>query len=148
MFPQQFPAALRDLGYVEKRNIILEWRSADGRPDRVANLATELVRLKVDVIVATTNVDIVAAKRATTTIPIVMAASLDPVGAGIVDSLARPGGNVTGGIFLSPEIIGKSLQVLKETVPGIQRVMHLGRRGSQSLPPASRAQRQAHGRWG
>jgi putative ABC transport system substrate-binding protein len=125
-FPQQFPAALRDLGYVEKHNIVLEWRSADGRPDHLSNLAAELVRIKVDVIVAMTNADIVAATRATTKIPIVMVAAQDPVGAGIVVSLARPGGNVTGRTFLGPETAGKLLEVLKETVPGISRVMHLG----------------------
>ena len=129
MFLQQCPAALRDLGYVERQSIILEWRSADGTPDRAAALAVEFVRLKVDVIVAIVDTDILAAKRATTTTPIVMAAAQDPVGDGIVASLARPGGNVTGRTYLSPETVGKSLQVLKETVPGIRRVMHLGSAG-------------------
>jgi putative ABC transport system substrate-binding protein len=126
MFPQQFPQVLRDLGYVDKQNQILEWRSADGRPDRLADLAAELLRLKVDVIVAVTNAEILAAKRATTTIPIVMAAAQDPVGAGLVASLARPGGNITGRTFMTPEAAGKLLEILKETVPTITRVVHLG----------------------
>ncbi|MBI2159649.1 MAG: ABC transporter substrate-binding protein [Candidatus Rokubacteria bacterium] len=125
IFARQFPEALRDLGYVEKQNIILEWRSADGRLDRLADLAAELVRAKADVIVAMTNADVVAAKRATTTIPIVMGAAQDPVAAGLVASLARPGGNITGRTYLNPETVGKQLELLKETVPTITRVVYL-----------------------
>ena len=123
-FPRQFPEALRDLGYIEKQNIILDWRSADGKPDRLADLAAELVRVKVDVIVAITNLDILAAKRATTTIPIIMGAGADPVAAGLVASLARPGGNITGRVF-SSETVAKQLEVFKETVPTLTRVAYL-----------------------
>lgn len=143
MFPRQFPDTLRELGYVEKHNIILEWRSADGKPDRLADLAADLVRVKADVIVAITNPDILAAKRATTTIPIVMVAASDPVGAGLVASLARPGGNVSGRTFTDPETAGKQLQVLKETVPTITRVVHLGFAGVPGL--ASMIQRAQEG---
>ncbi len=125
-FPRQFPDALRDLGYIEKQNIVLEWRSADGRHDRLASLAAELVGLKVDVIVALINPDILAAKRATTTIPIVMASAHDPAAAGLVASLARPGGNVTGRTSIAPETAGKELELLKEMVPTITRVVYLG----------------------
>ncbi len=135
MFPRQFPGALRDLGYIEKQNIILEWRSADGKPDRLADLAAELVRVKVDVMVAITNPEILAAKRATTTIPIVMAAAADPVGAGFVASLARPGGNITGRSYSSSETVAKQLELFKETVPTITRVVYL--RG-EVLSPTTR----------
>lgn len=131
-FPRQFPEALRDLGYIERQNIILEWRSADGKPDRLADLAAELVRVKVDVIVAITNPDILAAKRATTTIPIIMVAGADPVGAGLVASLARPGSNITGRSHSSSETVAKQLEVLKETVPAVTRVVYL--RGEVLLP--------------
>ena len=124
-FTRQFPEALRDLGWVEGRNIVLEWRSGDGSPDRLADLATELTRLKADVIVAVIDSDIRAAKRATTTIPIVMVAAQDPVGAGFVASLARPGGNVTGKAWFDPETGGKFLQILKETVPTTTRVLYM-----------------------
>jgi ABC-type uncharacterized transport system substrate-binding protein len=121
-FTQQFPEALRDLGYVEGQNIILEWRSADGRSDRLTDLAADLVRIKADVIVALTNPDIVAAKRATTTIPIVMGAASDPVSAGFVESLASPRGNITGGTWFNPEGAGKILEILRETIPRATRV--------------------------
>jgi putative ABC transport system substrate-binding protein len=126
MFPRQVPDALGELGYVEKQNVILEWRSADGKPDRLADLAAELVQAKVDVIVALTNADILAAKRATTTIPIVMGAALDPVAAGLVDSLARPGRNITGRMWTNSETVAKQLQIFKETVPTMTRVVVLG----------------------
>ncbi len=144
MFPRQFPEALRELGYVEGRNIILEWRSAEGRREQLTELADELVRLKVDVIVAITNPDILAAKRATTTIPIVMVAATDPVGAGLVASLARPGGNITGRTFTSSETVAKQLEIFKETVPTLNRVAYL-RGGIQhpstleGLPAGARA---------
>jgi ABC-type uncharacterized transport system substrate-binding protein len=134
-FPRQFPEALRDLGYIEKQNIILEWRSADGKADRLADLAAELVRVKVDVIVAITNPDILAAKQATTTIPIIMAAGADPVGTGFVASLARPGGNITGRVYSSSETVAKQLEVFKETVPTLTRVAYL--RGETMQPPST-----------
>jgi putative ABC transport system substrate-binding protein len=124
LFPRQFPEALRDLGYVEKQNIVLEWRSADGRPDRLADLAAELVHAKVDVMVAITNPEILAAKGTTTTIPIIMAAAGDPVGAGFVASLARPGGNITGRSYSSSETVAKQLEVFKQAVSTITRVVY------------------------
>ncbi len=117
-----FRQGLRELGYVEGQNIFLEYRWADGRPDRLPALAAELVRLNVDVIVTGGEQAILAAKRATSTIPIVMGASNDPVGAGLVTSLARPGGNVTGMTILSPELSRKRLELLKEVVPRASRV--------------------------
>ena len=101
---------LRELGYTEGQNFTLEFRSADGKADRLPDLAAELVRLPVDVIVATFTPCALAAKQATTTIPIVMAAVADPVGAGLVQSLARPGGNITGFSNMAAETAGKSVE--------------------------------------
>ena len=112
---------LRDLGYVEGQNIVIERRYSEGRNERLPDLAADLVRLKVDVIVAAGTPPPYAAKRATTTIPIVMTNASDPVGSGLVASLARPGGNITGLSLLSPELAGK-LELLKETVPKVSRV--------------------------
>ena len=119
--------ALRELGYIEGQNIAIEHRSAEGKLDRQAELAAELVRLKVDIIVvAGGNTLIRAAKNATKTIPIVMAgAAPDPVEAGFVESLARPGGNVTGLALLISELAGKRLELLKEAVPKLARVAFL-----------------------
>jgi len=118
---------LRDLGYVEGRNVVFERRFADGRLERLPDLAAELVRLRVDVIVTGTNIQIAAAQRATATIPIVMVIAVDPVGAGFIASLARPGGNITGLSFdATREIYGKNLALLKEMVPKLSRVGVLG----------------------
>src|SRR5215468_3190962 len=117
---------LRELGYVEGKNIVIEWRSAEGKPDRLPALATELARLKVDVFVASGPEVTRAAKEATTTIPIVMTHDPDPVGNGLVTSLARPGGNITGLSALSSELSGKQLELLKEVVPKLSRVGVLG----------------------
>jgi putative ABC transport system substrate-binding protein len=114
--------ALRELGYVEGRNIAIEWRSSGGKAGRFPDLAAELVRQKVDVIVASDNPAIAAAQRATTTIPIVMVLASDPVATGFVGSLARPGGNITGLTSQATELQGKGLQLLKEAVPTISRV--------------------------
>jgi putative tryptophan/tyrosine transport system substrate-binding protein len=116
--------ALRELGYIEGQNIATEYRYAAGKLDRLSELAAELVRLKVDIIVAAGTDRVVrAAKNATTTIPIVMTnPALDPVEAGLVESLARPGGNVTGITLLSRELGGKRLELLKEAVPKVARV--------------------------
>ncbi len=119
---EAFRKGLRDLGYVEGQNIAIEFRFAEGREDGLLNLAAELVRLKVDVIVANGAVAIRAAKQATTTIPIVMAKVGDPVRTGLVASLARPGGNITGSTILGAELSAKRLQLLKETVPTLSRV--------------------------
>jgi putative ABC transport system substrate-binding protein len=115
-------AGLRDLGYVEGQNLIIEFRWAEGKYDRLPELAAELVRLKVDILVTHATVGTRAAKQATTTIPIVMAASGDPVAAGVVASLARPGGNITGSAFFNLELGAKRLELLKEAVPRIKRV--------------------------
>ena len=123
---EAFRQGLREFGYVEGKNIVIEWRSAEGKPDRLPAVATELVRLKVDVIVTSGPTVTGAVKQATSTIPIVMAQDIDPVGLGFVASLARPGGNITGLTTLSPEISGKQLELLKEIVPRLSRVSVIG----------------------
>jgi putative tryptophan/tyrosine transport system substrate-binding protein len=123
---EAFRQGLRELGYVEGKNIVIEWRDAKGKSDRLPELATELVRLKVDVIVTGGAGATRPAKEATSTIPIVMAQDRDPVGTGLVASLARPGGNITGLSSLSPEISGKQLEILKEMVPKLFRVAVFG----------------------
>jgi putative ABC transport system substrate-binding protein len=118
-----FERTLRDLGYVEGRNIVLERRFADGKLEQLPKLVAELVRLKVDLIVAGTNASIVAAKQATTAIPIVMVLALDPVGMGFIASYAKPGGNLTGTAFdVSPETAGKTVELLKEIAPRLTRL--------------------------
>jgi len=113
---------LRALGYVEGKNITFEYRSAEGKPDRFPALVDELVRLKVDVLVVSTSPGALAAKNATKTIPIVFYNVADPVSVGLVDSLARPGGNLTGFTFITPVLAGKRLELLKETIPKLSRV--------------------------
>ena len=113
---------LRDLGYVEGKNIAFEYRSADNKLDRLPALADELVRLKVDVLVTPGTSEALAAKNATRTIPIVFFSGGDPVAAGLVDSLARPGGNITGFTNIGAVLAGKRLELLKETVPKLSRV--------------------------
>jgi len=115
-------AGLRDLGYMEGKNLVIEFRWAEGKYERLPQLAAELVRLKVDVLVAAGTLGILAAKSATTTIPIVMATSGDPVAMGLVTSLARPGGNVTGMAGLSPEVAAKRLELLKDAFPRTRQV--------------------------
>jgi len=119
---EAFRQGLRELGYVEGQNLIIESRYAEGSEERLPDLAAELVRLKVEVIVAGGSSTIRAAQHATRTIPIVMAGSYDPVGRGLVASLARPGGNTTGVSTLGAELPGKRLELLKETVPQSARV--------------------------
>ena len=121
-----FRQGLRELGYVEGQNIVIEWRSAEGQLERLPSLAAELVRLKVDVIVTAGPSATRPAKAATVTIPIVMTNDNDPVANGFVASLARPGGNITGLSSLSAEIYGKRLELLKEIVPQLSRVAVLG----------------------
>jgi putative ABC transport system substrate-binding protein len=113
---------LAELGYVEGRNLVLDFRSAEGQIDRLPALAAELVGRRPDVMLAVSTQSAVAAKNATRTIPIVLGAVGDPVGTGIVPSLARPGGNITGSSLLNAELSGKGLQLLKETVPAASRV--------------------------
>ena len=121
-----FKQGLSDLGYVEGKTIVIEWRSAEGKLDRLPALAAELVRLKVDVVVTSASTQTPVAKAATSTIPIVMAQDGDPVAAGFVASLARPGGNITGLSTLSPEVSGKRLELLKEIIPKLSRVAVFG----------------------
>jgi putative ABC transport system substrate-binding protein len=123
---EAFRQGLRELGYVEGRNIIIEYRYAEGKYDRLPALAAELVRLKVDIIITGSEPATRAAKEATVTIPIVMTQVGDPVGSGFVASLARPGGNITGSSTLDPELSGKRLELLKEIVPRLSRVAVLG----------------------
>jgi len=123
---EAFRQGLRELGYVEGKNIVIEWRSAEGKLDRLPALASELVGLKVDIIVSSGNSVTRSAKEATSTIPIVMAQDADPVGSGTVASLARPGGNITGLSTLAPELSGKRLELLKEIVSKLSRVAVLG----------------------
>jgi putative ABC transport system substrate-binding protein len=118
---EAFRQGLRDLGYTEGKNIVVEYRYADGKRDRLPELAGELVRLKVDVIVAISTLAALPAKKSTTTIPIVMVSG-DPVGTGLVASLARPGDNVTGLTAFSPDLVGKRLELFKEVVPRPSRV--------------------------
>jgi len=117
-----FRLGLRERGYVEGKNIVFEWRSYQGKVERAPALAEELVRLKVDVIVTASMPVIRAVKEATGTIPIVMAASFDPVGAGLITSLARSGGNVTGLAEMATELVGKRVELLREAVPGVSRL--------------------------
>src|SRR5499427_1053433 len=114
--------ALAELGWIEGKNVVFERRYAENRLERLPELAAELVRLNVDVIVAIGTPGPLAAKRATSTIPIVMAAAGDPLGSGLVASLARPGGNVTGMSLMAPDLGGKRLELLKELLPGLARV--------------------------
>jgi putative ABC transport system substrate-binding protein len=119
---EAFRQGLRELGYLEGRTIVIEYRYAEGRDDRLPDLAAELVRLKVDVIVTAGNAATQAAKNATRTIPIVMALVADPVVTGFIHSLARPGSNITGVTTLSLELIGKQMELLKEIVPELSRL--------------------------
>jgi putative ABC transport system substrate-binding protein len=139
---EAFRRGLRDLGYIEGKNIVVEYRYPGINPDRARGFVAELIQLKVDVLVSSSAGAIRAAKQATKTIPIVMVASFDPVETEIVDSLARPGGNITGVARLTHELSGKRLELFKEAVPRISRVGIFAARGSASLQeyePAARA---------
>src|SRR5499426_2281014 len=130
---EAFWQEMRKLGWIEGKNITIEYRYAEGKNERLPELATDLVRLKVDLIVVTSGPPALAAKKATTTIPIVMANVGDPVGFGLVASLARPGGNVTGNSSLVPELNSKRLEILKDAVPKLARVGFLRRAGASDL---------------
>jgi ABC-type uncharacterized transport system substrate-binding protein len=117
-----FRQGLRDLGYIEGKNIQVEYRYREGKPDRGPSLVTELLQLKIDVIVSPDGAGILAAKQATKTIPIVIVTNQDPIAAGYIDSLARPGGNITGLTRFTRELSGKRLELLKEVIPTISRV--------------------------
>jgi len=125
-----FVQRLHELGWIEGRTIAIEYRWAEGRSDRYAEIAAELVRLKVDVIVMSGTAAVVAAKQATSVIPIVFAAAGDPVGTGLVASLARPGGNVTGLSLQQTDLAAKRLELLREVVPGLRRLAILANLGS------------------
>ena len=129
-----FRQGLRDLGYLEGQNIAFEYRYAGGLPDRLAWVAAELVRRPVDLIATFGTPPTRAAKDATTAIPIVMIAVGDPVGAGLISSLARPGGNITGNTILGPDVAGKRLQLIKEVVPSTARVAFLWNPDNASHP--------------
>jgi putative tryptophan/tyrosine transport system substrate-binding protein len=126
---EAFRQRLREHGYVEGKNIVIEYRYAEGKRERLPDLAAELVRLKVDVIVTTGAVPVLAAKKASPTIPIVFASSSDPVGSGLVSSLAQPGGTITGLSQMAPDLDGKRLELLKEAFPKIVRVAFLWQAG-------------------
>jgi putative ABC transport system substrate-binding protein len=129
-------AGLRDLGYMEGKNLVIEFRWAEAKYDRLPELAAELVRLKVDVLVTHGSLGALAAKRATTTIPIVMASAGDPIATGVVASLARPDGNITGSAFFSPELSAKRLELLQEALPRTRRIAVLLNPGSPENGPA------------
>ena len=134
-----FRQGLRDLGYTEGQNIVVEYRYANGHPERLQSLAAELVHLKMDIIAAETTPANLAVKQATTTIPIVLTLVADPVGSGLVSSLARPGGNITGLSLQLPDIVPKRLQLLREVVPVASRVAILWNSASPITPPQLKA---------
>ena len=131
---EAFRQGLRELGYTEGKNVLVEYRYAEGKLDRTSNLVAELVQLQVDVIVVAALPGILAAKQATKTIPVVMVTSQDPVAVGLVDSLARPGGNITGLTRLTGELRGKRLELLKEVVPRMSRIGVLVDANTTGLP--------------
>src|SRR5262249_3990846 len=137
---EAFRQGLRDFGYVEGKNIVIEYRSADEKFDRLPELAAELVRLKVDVIVTAGDITTRVVKKATSTIPTVMAQDTDPVANGFVASLPRPGGNITGFSTLSAEISGKRLELLKEIIPRLSRVAVFG---TSTVPATARLLKEA-----
>ena len=134
---EAFRQRLGELGYVEGKNIVIEYRYAEGKGERLPDLVAELVQLKVDVIVTASAGTTLAAKKASATIPIVFASAADPVGTGLVSSLARPGGNITGLSLMAPDLDGKRLELLKEAVPKVARVAFLWRTGWNEGKPAS-----------
>ncbi len=134
-----FRDGLRDLGYVEGKTIAIEWRFAEGKNERLAALADELVRLKVDVIFAVNTPAAQGAKKATTAIPIVIARLADPVKTGLVPSLSRPGGNITGLSSITDEVAAKRLELLKEALPGVSRVAVLWNAGNPGHPHVVKA---------
>jgi putative ABC transport system substrate-binding protein len=128
-----FVQRLRELGWIENRTVAIEYRWAEGRPERFAEIAAEFVRLEVNVIVTPATAAVVAVKQATSIIPIVFGAAGDPVGTGLVASLARPGGNVTGLSIQTPDLAGKRLELLREVVPGLRRLAILANVGGPSV---------------
>lgn len=138
---EAFLQALQDLGYVEGYNLVIEWRFSERKRDRLPALADELIRLKVDVLFTASLIAALAAKKTTRTNPIVFLSAVDPVAAGLVDSLAQPGGNISGLTHIAPALAGKSLELLKETIPKLSRVAvlwHSGNPGSEQIWEESR----------
>jgi ABC-type uncharacterized transport system substrate-binding protein len=133
-----FVRRLRELGWIDGRNIAIEYRWAEGRPERAAEIAAEFVRLKVDAFVTYGTVPVMAAKQATSIIPIVFAVAGDPVGTGLVASLARPGGNVTGVSLQKTDLAGKRLELLREVVPSLRRLAILANVGNSAVVPEVR----------
>jgi putative ABC transport system substrate-binding protein len=140
---EAFRQGLRDFGYTEGQNIVVEYRWADGRTERLAELAAELVGMKPDVIVTASTFAAQAVKKATTTIPVVVSGVADAVGTGLVASLARPGGNLTGTTLITPDLMGKQFELLKEIVPRITRVAVLGTTPNPTSGSDLRATREA-----
>jgi putative ABC transport system substrate-binding protein len=134
-FQDEFRQGLRDHGYIEGQNVVVEWRAAEGQTDRAKALAAELVRLRVDVIVAVNTPAVEAAANATSTIPIVMASAGDPLGTGLVASFARPGGNITGMSSMAAELSAKRIELLRELIPGLTRVAVLIHGGNSFTKP-------------
>jgi putative tryptophan/tyrosine transport system substrate-binding protein len=137
---EAFPRGLWDLGYTEGRDVVIEWRSAEGHGDRIPGLAAELVRLGVDIIVAAGPEARQGAMGATSTTPIVVVGGSDPIDEGWAASLARPGGNVTGLTVTHPEMGGKKLELLKEAIPGLSRVAVMTDRSRAAVPSIPAAQ--------
>jgi putative tryptophan/tyrosine transport system substrate-binding protein len=137
-FAEAFRQGLRELGYVEGKSIVIEYRHAEGKYDRLPSLAAELVRLNVDIIVTASTQAAQAGQQATRSIPIVMTVVSDPVESGLVGSLARPGGNVTGLSLMHPELSGKRLELLKEVIPKLSRVAVLSNLSNPIIPPLLR----------
>jgi putative ABC transport system substrate-binding protein len=144
---EAFRREFRALGYVEGKNIAFEYRDAEGKPDRLPAVADELVRLKVDVIVTASTIGALAAKNATRTIPIVFYNAGDPVATGLVDSLARPGGNITGFTVISAVLAGKRLELLKETIPKLSRVAVLWNPQDPALHNNGKRAKSQHENW-
>jgi putative tryptophan/tyrosine transport system substrate-binding protein len=145
-FWREFRQGLRDLGYIDGQNIRFEFRSAEGQLNRLPELAAELVRLKVDVIVTWFTPPALVAKQATREIPIVMADTGDPIGTGLIASLPRPGGNVTGIAGITAELAGKSVQLIREMLPSVRRVTALANAIDllQAIPRTDPAWRRSH----
>ena len=136
---EAFRAGLRDLGYLEGKNIVIDYRWAEGKYDRLSDLAGELVRLRVAILVAHGTPGALAAKRATTTIPIVVATSADAVASGLVESLARPGGNITGSTYFIPELNAKRLEIFNEAFPHTRRIAVLLNPDNPAMMPIIQA---------
>jgi putative tryptophan/tyrosine transport system substrate-binding protein len=143
-----FVQRLRELGWIDGHSIAIEYRWAEGRPERAAEIAAEFVRLKVDAFVTYATAPVIAAKQATSVIPIVFAVAGDPVGTGLVASLARPGGNVTGVSLQKTDLAGKRLELLREVVPGLHRVAILGNVGNPAVVPEVREVQAGAGTFG